>query len=172
METAPAELPPKPSVARPSKRCPHDYCRKDACPVCYPCVGGHGKPKWSCTACNLCPGGHGKQKWRCGICTDSVEHHDPATVPDGSSVVETVTEYGGILRIIHHPTQQRVMPGEKCNHTRYVAGRFRGYSSRQTCPICSDCGHGKIKSNCKICSDCGHGNLKAACSECKMLRTV
>jgi hypothetical protein len=143
------EVPPEPAVVRP--RCLHDYSRKDTCPTCNPCAGGHGKPKWRCAACFPCEGGHGKLKSACGICNGSVVAHDPTTVPAGSSISVTVTECGCIVTTIHQDVQLPVQPGGPCNHTRYFRGAFRNYANKKSCPVCNDCGHGMLKNNCGEC---------------------
>ena len=47
--------------------------------------------------------------------------------------------------------------GKRCTHT---------YKKKEYCPICHDCGHGRLKEHCGVCNDCGHGKAKGACAVC------
>ena len=129
-------LPPKP-VAPSRKRCPHDYSRKDKCPMCNPCAGGHGKVKWNC-----------------GICAGNVQERNAASL-----IAEKQAQDGGAVL---WPAAK----GEKCTHIYTARDKtLRTYSHRSCCPICNNCGHGiTLKANCKICNNCGHRKLKQHCN--------
>ena len=141
--------PPKPVAAKPRKRCQHDY-----------------SDKWHCPVCSPCPGGHGKVKSKCGVCTGDVVEHDSTTLPQNVSIKKEVTD-GHTYTTVWVRSQEPVQPGEPCNHTHMVGdGAFRNYSRASACPICNDCGHGKVRQSCGICNRCPHNKLKNNCIAC------
>ena len=61
------------------------------------------------------------------------------------------------MEVVSPPEPTASRPGKRCQHD---------YASKQGCPICSNCGHGKVKSSCPICNNCGHGHIKRGCPIC------